>query len=585
MKKNSKIKSKKRTHSSFLTAKSDKKSIQNELRKQIMFDEYLKASGKRPKNVKKRKPKPLFFQKSLKLAPLKELKNEKNSESKNKNSKVFITSKAYKCIRQGLLDRNWVENPTLKSDDFDFKFCVKIAHINFRNLKKNQIVNHFSKAPELLTTKVGLSRTLKKLPKFYNDTSDSFFPKCYYTLSDDDFKEFILYYKYLHAENILKKFLNFALRDQRDNEKYQQILKEKLQVAVNVTKRRLKLNFGEFFLPEEDDQVEGMTNAEWGILAKDDLNSTFVNLLKEPEKAITYSKAKFSKQEKLEMKKKKKKNKKKKLPENPEERIDLSHKIENLPDQGKNLNEKENEIRELLETLSSKFPQTKVNGCSNIWILKPAGLSRGRGIRLYKSIKSILNHLKSSDYAWVIQKYLENSLLYKNKKLDIRQWVLVTSYDPLTIWFYEECYVRISSAEFSLGNLKDRYIHLTNNSVNKKAENFVKEDGFMSQGQMIEFLGMEYPGKSGEEVFQGIQSAMKRQVKKSLMCCQEDIVNRKNSCSIYGYDFCIDENLGVWLIEVNASPDFSFSSVRFNLLFLIFFHFLKNFFENFLECD
>jgi len=39
-------------------------------------------------------------------------------------------------------------------------------------------------------------------------------------------------------------------------------------------------------------------------------------------------------------------------------------------------------------------------------------------------------------------------------------------------------------------------------------------------------------------------------------------VNRKNSGEIFGYDFCIDDDLQVWLIEINASPDFSFSSVR-----------------------
>ena len=54
---------------------------------------------------------------------------------------------------------------------------------------------------------------------------------------------------------------------------------------------------------------------------------------------------------------------------------------------------------------------------------------------------------------------------------------------------------------------------------------------------------------------------MKMQVKWSLQCAQNTVVNRKNSGEIFGYDFCIDEDLKVWLIEVNASPDFSYSSV------------------------
>ena len=38
------------------------------------------------------------------------------------------------------------------------------------------------------------------------------------------------------------------------------------------------------------------------------------------------------------------------------------------------------------------------------------------------------------------------------------------------------------------------------------------------------------------------------------------IENRKNSSEIYGYDFCIDDKLGVWLIEVNSSPAWDYSS-------------------------
>jgi len=36
---------------------------------------------------------------------------------------------------------------------------------------------------------------------------------------------------------------------------------------------------------------------------------------------------------------------------------------------------------------------------------------------------------------------------------------------------------------------------------------------------------------------------------------QDMLENRKNSCEVYGYDLMLDEDLNIWLLEVNASPD------------------------------
>lgn len=47
------------------------------------------------------------------------------------------------------------------------------------------------------------------------------------------------------------------------------------------------------------------------------------------------------------------------------------------------------------------------------------------------------------------------------------------------------------------------------------------------------------------------------QIIASAQSVQDKVGNRHNSFGFYGYDFMVDEDLNVWLIEVNSGPDMS----------------------------
>jgi tubulin polyglutamylase TTLL5 len=110
------------------------------------------------------------------------------------------------------------------------------------------------------------------------------------------------------------------------------------------------------------------------------------------------------------------------------------------------------------------------DGEQNMWIVKPAASSQGRGIYIIDDISEA--PIKEN---CVISRYINNPLLINNIKFDIRIYVLVTSIDPWRIYLYKEGLARFASEAYcSTGNKSNRFSHLTNYSINKKHEKFVQ---------------------------------------------------------------------------------------------------------------
>ena len=73
----------------------------------------------------------------------------------------------------------------------------------------------------------------------------------------------------------------------------------------------------------------------------------------------------------------------------------------------------------------------------------------------------------------IIQKYIENPCLYKNRKFDIRVWVLITH--EYKVFMFKEGHIKTSSHEYNLQN-KNSFIHITNYSLQKYSSEFGKHE-------------------------------------------------------------------------------------------------------------
>lgn len=113
----------------------------------------------------------------------------------------------------------------------------------------------------------------------------------------------------------------------------------------------------------------------------------------------------------------------------------------------------------------------EMNNFKDLYILKPTGASCGRGIKVIGK-KDTVN--KKSGY--LVSKYLSKPHLLRGYKYDLRIYIVVTCFEPLKAYIFQEGLVRLATQPYSTDKktLKKRFMHLTNYSINKKAQTYVK---------------------------------------------------------------------------------------------------------------
>ncbi|XP_025875502.2 protein monoglycylase TTLL8 isoform X2 [Vulpes vulpes] len=405
-------------------------------------------------------------------------------------------------------------------------WTIKRDVIDYHSLNCDQMLNHYGKTASF-TTKIGLCVNMRSLPWYVQANPDSFFPRCYGLCTESEKQEFLDDFRRTAASSILK----WVVSQQHCSGSQPHGRGEAggpgsghRKVPENAESKLMGLS-GQLV-----DTACKVCQAYLGRLEHEDIDvseDTSEDLTEDEWKDLT------------------------------EQYYSLIHGDAFISNSRNHLSQ----CQALLNKITSVNPQTEIDGLRNIWIIKPAAKSRGRDIVCMNRVEEILelvaaDHLPAKDNKWVVQKYIETPLLIYDTKFDIRQWFLVTDWNPLTIWFYKESYLRFSTQRFSLENL-DSAIHLCNNSIQKHLKNDKDRSPLLPYHNMWTSTRFrEYLQKRGRGTVWAsvIYPSMKRAITNTMRVAQDHVEPRKNSFELYGADFILGRDFQPWLIEINSSP-------------------------------
>ncbi|XP_058145627.1 probable tubulin polyglutamylase TTLL2 isoform X2 [Dasypus novemcinctus] len=186
------------------------------------------------------------------------------------------------------------------------------------------------------------------------------------------------------------------------------------------------------------------------------------------------------------------------------------------------------------------------------WICKPAELSRGRGIIIFSDIKDLI-----FDDTDIVQKYICNPLLVGKYKCDLRVYVCVTGFKPLTIYIYQEGLVRFATEKFDLSNLQNNYAHLTNSSINTSGTSYEKIKEVIGHGCKWTLSRFFSYLRSFDVDHVLLWQKISHMVILTMLAFAPSVPCATNCFELFGFDILIDDNFKPWLLEVNYSPALS----------------------------
>ncbi|KAL1512217.1 hypothetical protein AB1Y20_005480 [Prymnesium parvum] len=219
--------------------------------------------------------------------------------------------------------------------------------------------------------------------------------------------------------------------------------------------------------------------------------------------------------------------------------------------------------------LEECMAQDMARGDDSTWIVKPAASYCGKGIFLHRASSPAEN---VQQHRGVACRYLADPFLLDGLKSDIRLYVLVTGWHPLTVYLFEDGLARFATEPYSKDAIDRRCMHLTNYSLNKHSKHFVKntdaeQDGVGTKWSLAAFkrrveqaLGVQRAKEVWEEVDELVvktaiaSSATTNEGLRSYLPSAARGQPNTQCFQLFGFDVMLDSTGRPWLLEVNLDP-------------------------------
>ena len=207
--------------------------------------------------------------------------------------------------------------------------------------------------------------------------------------------------------------------------------------------------------------------------------------------------------------------------------------------------------------LSELWPQWRIDGRRNVWIVKPPEACRGHGIVLKRRLEDVLS-LAERMGGRVAQKYVETPMLWKDDdrrgvKFDLRlRCLFVCGRERMRSYVFEPCYARLCSQPFSLEDdaLANPMVHLSNLAVQRRGES--DDEDLMRTQQALE---KKFATKHVSSLWSShVRPRLAHIVAGLGACAATQASPRTQSIELLGGDVVLDADGTPWLLEANLSP-------------------------------